>query len=476
MIRVRAMAFPLAALSPNGLLLLALGCIIGLIILITRFKCPAFIALILASLAMGMGAEVAKLFQEGTAGGENHPISLQLVGVAKSFQEGVGNTLGFLAMIIGLGTVLGKLLAESGAAEVIANRMVRMLGIKRLDYALMLVAFLVGISVFFNVGIVLLGPIAFMLARQTKAPILRLALPMAAGLSVAHGLIPPHPGPMVAIGKIGADTGKTILWSIAVGLPTALITGPLLARWVAPRVPVEIGGLGAEASGKAEAPRPPGFALSLFTMLLPVLLMLVATAADVLLLPENPVRQIADFIGAPVVAMLIAVLFSVWSFGHHCGLTGNQILKFSEQCVGPVAGIFLVVGAGGGFSKVLEHSGAGAAIANLALQLPVTPILLGWIIAGLLRITVGSATVSITMAAGLMLPVVQAKPDTNRELLVLAMGAGSLICSHVNDSGFWFVKEYLGMSVAQTLKTWTVVETGIAVVSIVIILAANALV
>jgi len=452
------MDLPIAMLSPNGLLLLALAAIIGLIVLIARFKCNAFIALMLASLVVGVGS------------------GMPLPGISKSFQEGVGNTLGFLAMIIGLGTILGKLLAESGAAEVIANRMVKLLGIKRLDYAVMLVAFLVGISVFFGVGIVLLGPIAFMLARQTKTPILYLALPLAAGLSVAHGLIPPHPGPMVAIGKIGADTGKTILWSIAVGLPTALITGPFLARWVAPRVPVAIGGLGAEASGKAEAPRAPGFGLSIFTMLLPVLLMLLATAADISLPPENTMRQAADFIGAPVVAMLIAVLFSFWAFGTHCGLTGSQILKFTEQCVGPAASIFLVVGAGGGFSKVLEHSGVGAAIAGLALQIPVSPILLGWIIAGLLRIAVGSATVSITMAAGLMLPVVEARPDTNRELLVLAMGAGSLILSHVNDSGFWFVKEYLGMSISQTLKTWTVVETGIAVVSIVIILLANAVI
>ena len=448
----------LAALPPNGLLLLALGSIIGLIILIARFKCPAFVALMIASLVVGVGA------------------GMPMSGIAKGFQEGVGNTLGFLAMIIGLGTILGKLLAESGASGVIAKRMIGLLGIKRLDYALMLVAFLVGISVFFNVGIVLLGPIAFMLARETRTPILRLALPLAAGLSVAHGLIPPHPGPMVAIGKIGADTGKTILWSMAIGLPTALITGPFLARWIAPRVPVVLGGLGAEASGNAEAPRAPGFALSLFTMLLPVLLMLLATAADVALKPEDSLRQSADLIGAPVVAMLIAVIFSFWSFGWHCGLTGKQILQFSEQCVAPAAAIFLVVGAGGGFSKILEYSGVGKAIGDLALTIPVSPILLGWIIAGLLRITVGSATVSITMAAGLMLPVVQAKPDTNRELLVLAMGAGSLICSHVNDSGFWFVKEYLGMSVTQTLKTWTVVETGIAVVSIVIILAANALV
>ena len=442
----------IAVLSPNQLLLLALVAIVGLVILVARFKCNAFIALMLASVFVGLGS------------------GMPLPNIAKSFQEGVGNTLGFLAMIIGLGTILGKLLAESGAAEVIANTMVRLLGVKRLDYAVMLVAFLVGISVFFGVGVVLLGPIAFMLARSTGTPILALALPLAAGLSTAHGLIPPHPGPMFAIGKLGANTGMTILWSIVIGAPVALITGPLLARWVVPRVPVEIGGLGAMASGSATAPRRPSFALSIFTMLLPVLLMLLATLADVTLPPEDRTRQIVDFIGSPVVAMLIAVLFAFWSFGRHVGLTGDQILRFTEECVAPAASIFLVIGAGGGFSKVLDHSGVGAAIAGVGNGLDVSPLLLGWLIAGSLRIAVGSATVAITMAAGIMLPILEAHPGTNRELLVLSMGAGSLILSHVNDSGFWFVKEYFGMTVAQTLKTWTVVETGIAVTSIIFIL------
>ncbi|MEA3208437.1 MAG: gluconate:H+ symporter, GntP family [Chthoniobacter sp.] len=468
------MLLPLAALSPNGLLVLALIAIIGLVLLIARFKCNAFVAIMLASIFVGVGS------------------GMPLANIATSFQLGVGNTLGFLAMIIGLGTILGKLLAESGASAVIANTMVRWLGVQRLDYAMMLVAFLVGISVFFGVGIVLLGPIAFMLARETKTPILRLALPLAAGLSVAHGLIPPHPGPMIAIGKIGADTGKVILYSVLVGLPTALITGPFLARWVAPRVPLGLGGLGAEASGAAKAPRPPGFGVALFTMLLPVLLMLLGTLAD-LTLPDDTtaatwssswlsvatavqLRQAANFIGSPAVAMLIAVLVSFYTFGIRCGLTGAQILRFSEECVAPAASIFLVIGAGGGFSKVLDSSGVGGAIAGLGGQLALSPILLGWMIAGLLRIAVGSATVSITMAAGLMAPVVAAHPETNKELLVLAMGAGSLILSHVNDSGFWFVKEYLGMTVTQTLRTWTVVETGIAMVAIVIILLVNAVV
>jgi len=437
--------------------LLVLVTIVGLVLLIARFKLNAYVALMVASLALGLGARMA------------------LPDIVASFEKGVGLTLGSLGMIIGLGTILGKLLAESGAAEVIASTMVRWLGEGRLDYAVMLVAFLVGISVFFGVGVVLLGPIAFTLARDTRTPILRLALPMAAGLSTAHGLIPPHPGPMAAIVTLKANTGMTILWSVILGLPVALVTGPLLARWVTPRVPVEIGGLGAQASGGGSAPRRPSFGLSIFTMLLPVLLMLVSTLADVTLAPADPLRQWADLIGAPSVAMLLAVLFAFWSFGRNVGLKGHQILKFSEECVGPAASIFLVVGAGGGFSMVLRASGVGDAIAGFAAQAPVSPLFLGWVIAGLLRIAVGSATVAVTTAAGLMVPFLQIHPNINKELLVLSMGAGSLILSHVNDSGFWFVKEYLGMDVPQTLKTWTVVETGIAVVAIILILIANAI-
>ncbi len=311
---------------------------------------------------------------------------------------------------------------------------------------------------------------------ETGTPLLRLALPMAAGLSTAHGLIPPHPGPMAAITLIHADTGKTILYSLIVGAPTALITGPLLARWVSPRVPVPLGGLLAEMSGRPAAPIAPGFGVSVFTMLLPIILMLFATAAKITMPDQSAARQWIEFIGAPTVAMLIAVLVSFYTFGVRCGLTGSQILKFSEVCLGPVAGLLLLIGAGGGFSKVLDNSGVGGAIAAIGKTLPISPLLLGWCIAGLLRIAIGSATVAVTTTAGLMAPVIAGDPSVNKELLVLAMGAGSLILSHVNDSGFWFVKEYLGMTVAQTFKTWTVVETGIATVAIVIILGVNAVV
>ena len=447
----------LAALSPNALLALAAFAIVALVLLIARVKCNAIIALVLVSMLLGLAAGMDPLK------------------VVKSFDEGVGKTLSSLAMIIGLGTMLGKMLGESGAAHVIAERLTALFGKERLDYAIMIAAFIIGISVFFQVGVVLLGPVVFALARETKTPILRLGLPLAAGMSTAHGLIPPHPGPMAAIGLLKADVGKTIAWSVfVVGPPVALLMGPLLGRWVTPRVPLEIGGLGATACEEPSAPRRPGFGVSLFTMLLPVLLMLITTVADIRLPAGDTVRGWADFVGSPAVAMLVAVLVSFWTFGRNCGLRGEQILKFSEQCLGPVASVLLVIAAGGGFSRVLIESGIGDALATALKSTQLSPLLLGWLIAGAMRVAVGSATVSVTTAAGIMVPFVAADPTINRELLVLAMGAGSLILSHVNDGGFWLVKEYFGMTIPQTLKTWTVVETGIACSSIVLILIVNA--
>jgi len=457
----------LAVLTPNSLLLLAAVSIVALVLLIARFKLNAIVAITLISLLLGLGA------------------GMEPAKVAESFGAGIAKTMGQLAMIIGLGTMLGKMLAESGGANVVASGVVRFFGAKRVDYAVMVAAFVIGVSVFFQVGLLLLGPIVYALARETKMPILRIGLPLAAGLSTAHGLIPPHPGPLAAISTLGADIGKTIMWSLfVVGPPVALVTGPLLARWVTPGVVPANAGLGESASAKPSAPNPPGFTLSLFTILLPVLLMLVGTVAELLW----PAKQIgagtwqanvhtwADFIGNATVAMLIAVLFSFWSFGFARGLTRHQILRFSEDCLAPAAGVLLVISAGGGFSMVLNASGVGNALADVGKNMHMSPLLLGWLIAGMLRVAVGSATVSVQTAAGIMLPLVQADPHINKELLVLSMGAGSLLLSHVNDGGFWLVKEYFGMDIPQTLKTWTIVETGIAVMSITLILIVNAVI
>lgn len=466
----------------TSLLGFALLAVIGLVVLIARFKLNAFVALILASVFVGMCS------------------GLELSRIGQSFADGVGGVLGSIAAIIGLGTILGKLLSESGGARVIANRLINLLGPTRTHWSMMIVALVIGIPVFFAVGLVLLIPILFTVARETKTPLMWLGLPMLAGLSVAHGLLPPHPGPMTAIGLLNADTGRTLLYSLIIGVPVACLAGPILARWLVKRdterrspIRRDSGAPTTNAGSETGAPRqviaghdeddgahPPGFsapsfALALFTILLPVVLMLFATIVDLRLDPANRFRQWADFIGHPLIALTVSVLFAYWSFGFARGFRREQLAKFSEECLGPVASVLLVVGAGGGFSRVLINSGVGDAIAGLVKAAPVSPLILGWLVAALIRVATGSATVAISTAAGILAPVAAADSGINVELLVLAMGAGSLILSHVNDGGFWLVKEYLRLTVTETLRTWTVMETVISIAALALVLLLNAI-
>jgi len=433
-------------MSPNTrLLLYAFGAVVALIVLIARFKLHPFVALIAVSLGMGAAA------------------GMPFGSVVKAFQDGVGGVLGFIAIVVGLGTMLGKLMAESGGATRIATTLITLFGEQRVHWAIMFVAFIVGIPVFFQVGFVLLIPLVFTIARRSGLSLVKIGIPLVAGLSVVHGLVPPHPAAMLAVGAYQADVGRTIVYAILVGLPTASLAGPIFASWIAPRI-----ALAAENPIAAQfvggVPRDmPGFGITLFTVLLPVILMLCASIANVVLDPASSVREGVDFAGSPIVSLLVALLFSFWSLGYKQHFTRDQILKFANDCLGPTATIVLVIGAGGGFNKVLLESGVGKAIADLALGSHVSPLLLAWTVAALIRVATGSATVAMTTAAGIVAPIAVATPGTPAELLVLATGAGSLVLSHVNDSGFWLIKEFFNMTVPQTLKTWTAAETIIGV-------------
>jgi GntP family gluconate:H+ symporter len=433
-------------MSPNTrLLLYALGAVVALIVLIARFKLHPFVALIAVSLTMGMAA------------------GMPLGSVVKAFQDGVGGVLGFIAIVVALGTMLGKLMAESGGATRIATTLITLFGEKRVHWAIMFVAFIVGIPVFFQVGFVLLIPLVFTIARRTGLSLVKIGIPLVAGLSVVHGMVPPHPAAMLAVGAYHADVGRTIAYAILVGLPTAALAGPIFASWIAPRIqlPAE-SPIAAQFAGGI--PRDmPGFGITLFTVLLPVILMVCASTADVALDPASTLRAALDFVGSPIVSLLVALLFSFWSLGYQQHFTRDQILKFANDCLGPTATILLVIGAGGGFNKVLLESGVGNAIADLALGAHASPLLLAWTVAALIRVATGSATVAMTTGAGIVAPIAVATPGTHAELLVLATGAGSLVLSHVNDAGFWLIKEFFNMTVPQTLKTWTVAETIIGV-------------
>jgi len=434
-------------MSPNArlLLLYALGAVVALIVLIARFKLHPFIALIAVSLGLGTAA------------------GMPLGGVVKAFEDGVGGVLGFIAIVVALGTMLGKMMAESGGATRIATTLITLFGERRVHWAVMVVAFIVGIPVFFQVGFVLLIPLVFTIARRTGMSLVKIGIPLVAGLSVVHGMVPPHPAAMLAVVAYQADVGRTVAYALLVGLPTAALAGPIFATWIAPRIALpEENPLAAQFVGGV--PRAmPGFGISLFTVLLPVILMVCASAADVALDAASTLRSGVDFVGSPIVALLVALLFSLWSLGHQQHFTRDQILKFANDCLAPTAAILLVIGAGGGFNRVLLESGVGKAIAGVAVGSHASPLLLAWTVAALIRVATGSATVAMTTSAGIVAPIALTTPGTHAELLVLATGAGSLVLSHVNDSGFWLIKEFFNMTVQQTLKTWTVAESIIGV-------------
>jgi GntP family gluconate:H+ symporter len=432
------------------LLLLAASSVAVLIFLIVHLRISSFVALLIASLGLGIAT------------------GMPLGSIAKSFQEGVGAVLANIAVIVGLGTIMGKMLAESGGAEVVANALLNRFGARRLPWAMLLIGFIVGLPVFFAVGLVLLAPILYALAAQKREPFLVVALPMIAGLSAAHGFVPPHPGPMAAIEWLHADVGKTILLSMIVALPAAIMAGPVFSLVIAPRIKIEPNTFPVQKL--SQAANSPGFAITLFTICLPILLMLAATAATLALPEASRLRPILRFLGEPILALLIATLFSFYSFGLARGFTKADILKFSEGCLGPVAAILLIVGAGGGFNKILIASGVGDAIAATAKDFRIPLLPMGFAVAALIRIATGSATVAVTTAAGIMQPIAAQTVGINLELLILAMASGSTILSHLNDGGFWFVKEYLQLSVPETLKTWTVLETILSLVSFTVVM------
>ena len=453
------------------MVLLALAAIGALVLMITRFKVNPFISLLLASLLVGAGAVATGRLVKDAAGKE---IPYTLVGVAKTFSDGLGATLGGIAAIIGLGTMLGKLLAESGGAEVLAKRFAAFFGPRHIQWCIMALALAVGLTTWFAVGLILLLPILLTLTHETKQPFLLLTLPLLSCLSVMHGVMPPHPGPVVAVEMLKVDMGLVLFWGMVIGLPTAGVAGPILARFVIGRVAAEAPPVPRVAERSAGGSTPPGFGLTLFSILLPVVLMLITTVTELLLPKGNPARELWAFLGNPTMALTVAVLFASWSLGTRCGYTATQVLRFTEGCVASVGMTLLVIGGGGGFARVLRDSGVAESIGRLGEAAHLSPLLYGWLVSAFIRVATGSATVAITTASGLLVPVIALHPElgqTHKALIVVAIGCGSLFLSHLNDSGFWIVKDSLGLTVNQTLRTWTVCETIIGIAGMLFSLA-----
>jgi GntP family gluconate:H+ symporter len=437
------------------LVISALAGIAVIVVLITTFKVHAFLAMIIGSGVVGLAS------------------GLRAPDVVKQFETGFGNTLGSVGILVGLGTMLGRLLADSGGADRIVTTILAWAGERRLPWAMTLIAMIIGLPLFFEVGVVLLIPVILLMTRRSGSSIVRVGIPALAGLSVMHGLVPPHPGPLIAVDALKADLGQTMALGLLVAIPTVIVAGPVFGAWIGARVrpepPAELADQFARERTDA-LDHAPSFAVTLGTVLLPVVLMLGKALADLLLDKQAAARAAIDFIGAPLMALLLSVIVAMFSFGYLRGFSRKKVSDLLGSSLAPIAGIVLIIGAGGGFKQMLIAGGVGDAIGKAAAGSSISPLLLGWLIAVGIRVATGSATVATVTASGLMAPVAARIPGLNLSLLALAIGSGSLFFSHVNDAGFWLVKEYFGMTVGQTIKTWSTMETILSVVGIVFVL------
>lgn len=432
--------------------LILLAGIVLLLVLITLVKLNAYVSLIIAALFVGLanGMATEKLIA--------------------SLTTGIGSTLGSLVLVIGFGVMLGGLLTETGAAKQISSGMVRLFGARGIKFALALTCFAVGLALFYNAGFVVVIPLVFSVAATARQPLVYLAIAMASALSVTHGFLPPHPGPTAIAVLFGADIGKTLLYGLVIAIPAVLIAGVLFPETIKKikAAPPE----GMFETGNSTPARPPSFGLSLLTALVPVLLMALNTLHELLVPANNPLRPVLSFVGDPGIALLLAVLTAIFVLGMGRGIPIKTLMDKTAPSLNAVTMILLVTAAGGAFKQVLIDSGTGTAITAYFSGATLSPLLLGWLIATILRIAIGSATVAGLTAAGIVQPLVGSL-HVRPELMVLSIGAGSLMCSHVNDTGFWMFKEYLGLSLKDTFRSWTLMETIIGVTGLLGVLLLN---
>ncbi|WP_204171432.1 MULTISPECIES: gluconate:H+ symporter [unclassified Staphylococcus] len=440
---------------PLATVVIGIAILLALIILL---KLNTFIALIITSIitAILLGMPLDKIIE--------------------TIENGMGSTLGHIALIFGLGAILGKLLADGGGATRIADTLINKFGQKHVQWAMIIAAFIVGIALFFEVGLVLLIPLVFTIAKRAQVSQLKLGLPMVTALSVTHGFLPPHPGPVVIAKELNANLGHVLLYGIIIAIPVTLIAGPFfnkIAQKITPRAYTregDISALGAQKDFTDD--EMPSFGVSLITAILPVILMLISTIVQLITGNEkatNGFESVVYFIGTAGTAMLISVVFAIFSMGVKQGRKNSEIMDSVSNAIYPIGMMILIIGGGGTFKQVLIDGGVGDTIATLFEGTEMSPILLAWIVASVLRIALGSATVAAISTTGIVLPLLQ-HSDVNVALVVLAIGAGSVILSHVNDAGFWMFKEYFGLTVKETFLTWSLLETIISVSGIIFIL------
>ncbi|CAX58757.1 Gluconate transporter family protein [Erwinia billingiae Eb661] len=422
------------------LVIVAIGVVL-LLLLMIRLKLNGFIALILVALAVGVmqGMPVNK--------------------VIGSIKAGVGGTLGSLALIMGFGAMLGKLLADCGGAQRIATTLIAKFGTKHIQWAVVLTGFTVGFALFYEVGFVLLLPLVLTIAASARVPLLYVGVPMAAALSVTHGFLPPHPGPTAIATLFHADMGKTLLFGTLLGIPTVILAGPVYTRFLKSiDKPIPEGLYNKKTFTEAEMP---GFGVSVWTALVPVVLMALRAVAEMVLPKGHPLLAYAEFFGDPIMATLIAVLIAIFTFGLNRGRTMDEVMRTLTDSIKIIAMMLLIIGGGGAFKQVLVDSGVDKYIAGMMEGSTISPILMAWSIAAALRIALGSATVAAITAGGIVAPII-ATTGVSPELMVIAVGSGSVIFSHVNDPGFWLFKEYFNLTIGETIRAWSGLETVIS--------------
>jgi len=430
------------------LTLTSIGLLLALILIV---KLHAFLALLLTSMALGLAAGMPPLT------------------VLKSIQTGFGDALGFIAVVVGLGAMIGRYLEHSGGGRVLADWLLKKSGKDRAAWAVLAAAFLVGLPIFFEVGFIILVPLIWNLARESKRSLLYYGMPMTAALTIVHALVPPHPAPAAAAQLLNADLSRVILYGIAVSIPMAVAGGILYGGWIANKMFIPVPAMAVEplpAAGKRIYRTPP-VGLVILILLLPVLLIFTAT-----LVPGKP---IVGFFGHPFTALAITTVAAMVFFGLRSGLDRNQISKMATESLAPIGTLLVIMGGGGAFKQVIVDSGVGQYAGKLLASSNISPLIVAYIIAAAMRIAQGSATVAIITAAGIVAPLVKSMTGYKPEIIVLSVCCGGTILSHVNDAGFWMVKEYFGMSVPQTLRSWTTMKVIVSLVGFSIVLATQAI-
>ncbi|MGW8027827.1 gluconate:H+ symporter [Staphylococcus xylosus] len=433
-----------------------------LLMLIMWFKLNTFIALIITSMVTGI------------------LLGMPLDTIVTTIEKGMGDTLGHITIIFGLGSILGKLLSDGGGATRIADTLINVFGKKYVTWAMIIASFIIGISLFLEVAFVLLIPLVFTLAKRMQISNLTVGLPMATSIAVTHGFLPPHPGPVAISEAVNANIGHVLMYGVIIGIPLAIIVGaifPKIAHKLTPEAFKRTGNQAAVGEFKVfENKDLPSFGMSLLTALAPVILMLLATIVQLITGNEdgkaNGFEGFIYFIGTSVTAMLIAVLFAIYSMGIRRKQSMKQIMDTVSNAITPIAMLILIIGGGGTFKQILIDGGVGDTISEIFKGTEMSPLILAWLAAALLRTALGSTTVAAISSVGIVLPLLQSS-DVNISLVVLAIGAGSIFCSHVNDAGFWMFKEYFGLTMKETFLTWTLLESILSVVGLGLILIVN---